>query len=56
MIGLHPSLPFLTILIKKLLAANDWNKVFQGGVGSYAVVLISLAFINLENNALKNIG
>lgn len=39
-------LQYLAIIIKKILADKDLNKPFSGGLGSYAVVLLILAFIN----------
>jgi len=36
----------LAIVIKKILAHKDLNKPFNGGLGSYAVVLMILGFIN----------
>jgi len=37
---------YLAIIIKKILAHKDLNKPFSGGLGSYAVVLMILGFIN----------
>jgi DNA polymerase sigma len=45
----YPQLEPLTFLLKKFLALRDLNAPFLGGLSSYGLILLIIAFINQDN-------
>ena len=43
---MYSELKPITLIIKKFLALQDLNEPFKGGLGSYGLVILILAFLN----------
>ena len=41
----YPCLRYLVYTVKQLLLQRDLNEVYSGGLGSYALVLMCIAFM-----------
>ena len=44
---LYPALRPLTLVVKQLLAQRCLNEVYTGGVGSYAILLMIMSFLQV---------
>ena len=48
---LYPALRPLTLVVKQLLALRCLNEVYTGGVGSYAILLMIMSFLQVSRSA-----
>jgi len=47
-VGHYPTLPKLVFLLKQFLLQRDLNEVFTGGVSSYALILMTIHFLQVS--------